>query len=303
MEGNHCYSPSTGCDTSGKIAPIAEYTHSTGCSVTGGYIYRGSQFTELQGVYLYADYCQGIFFGLSKNINDQWQAATIKDTDFKITSFGESEDGELYFTDYTTGGVYHIVKSSIVKSAYISEASMDGFVVESGERTNVGYNKNPTSNILRVGDDTKNRQIKSIISFNTSSLPDSITITSAQILLTKYYQTGQPDNGSLGTLVADIRKTKFSTLATLEGSDFQALASLKKAANVVTLTPTDGIYQLNLNPSSFNYINRTGRTQFRISFTVDDNNNNLVDQLIIYSGNYTTDPSYVPQLVIEYSIP
>jgi hypothetical protein len=59
MEGRHCYSPSTGCSTSGKTLPFIECSHSVGCAVTGGYVYRGSAVPTLYAHYVFADYCAG----------------------------------------------------------------------------------------------------------------------------------------------------------------------------------------------------------------------------------------------------
>ena len=59
MEGRHCYSPATGCNTTGKTLPVVEYSHAEGCSVTGGYVYRGSQVPALAGRYVFGDYCSG----------------------------------------------------------------------------------------------------------------------------------------------------------------------------------------------------------------------------------------------------
>ena len=64
LEATHCYNPSTGCSTAGKTMPIASYSHSQGCSVTGGYVYRGATYADLKGVYLFGDYCSGKVWGL-----------------------------------------------------------------------------------------------------------------------------------------------------------------------------------------------------------------------------------------------
>ena len=66
MEGSLCYNLSSGCDTSGKVLPVAEYdTHAGGsCPVTGGYVYRGAQFPWIQGLYFYGDYCSGRLWAL-----------------------------------------------------------------------------------------------------------------------------------------------------------------------------------------------------------------------------------------------
>ncbi len=108
MEGTLCFNPSTGCDQSGKVLPIAEYNHSLGCSVTGGYIYRGSLYTPMQGHYFYGDFCSGILFSLYNDPTNGWTVTQIADTPYSISSFGEDEHGELYLTDYNAGKVYQI---------------------------------------------------------------------------------------------------------------------------------------------------------------------------------------------------
>jgi glucose/arabinose dehydrogenase len=102
-EGFHCFQ-SSDCDQSGLTRPIAEYDHSQGCSVTGGYIYRGSQFSTLAGVYLYGDYCSGRIWGLRPG----GQPVELLDTDLTISSFGEDEVGEIYALDFQ-GAIYHVV--------------------------------------------------------------------------------------------------------------------------------------------------------------------------------------------------
>ena len=67
MEGLECYNTST-CSTSGLTLPILTYqTNVEGCSVSGGYVYRGSNIPGLQGIYLLGDYCSGKIWGLQKN--------------------------------------------------------------------------------------------------------------------------------------------------------------------------------------------------------------------------------------------
>ena len=105
MEGKHCFEPPTGCDTAGKTLPIHEYDHSDGCSVTGGYVYRGPTQRDLQGQYVFADYCRGTISTIAANGT---QRRLRLDTSALISSFGESESGELYMTD-RKGGLYRIV--------------------------------------------------------------------------------------------------------------------------------------------------------------------------------------------------
>ncbi|MCQ3931874.1 MAG: glucose dehydrogenase [Chloroflexi bacterium] len=95
-EGRHSYE---GNELDGTVKPIAEYSHDLGCSVTGGYVYRGSELPELDGVYLYADYCAGTIFWL-RNIDGEWEGDVFMNTDSPISSFGEDANGEIYVTDH-----------------------------------------------------------------------------------------------------------------------------------------------------------------------------------------------------------
>lgn len=106
-EGRHCYRGSS-CDTSGLVVPIAEYDHSQGCSITGGYVYRGAAFPGLQGLYFYGDYCSGRIWTLHQASAGQWQQRELLQSDLKISSFGEDQAGELYITDLQ-GGLYQVV--------------------------------------------------------------------------------------------------------------------------------------------------------------------------------------------------
>lgn len=107
MEGSLCYNPSSGCDQTNKVLPITEYDHSLGCSVTGGYVYRGQAYPELNGYYFYGDFCSGRLFRAYHNGNG-WVSSQILDTTFSISSFGEDENGELYIVDYSSGKIYQM---------------------------------------------------------------------------------------------------------------------------------------------------------------------------------------------------
>ena len=80
--------------------PVAEYPHIVGCAVTGGYVYRGAALPELQGVYLFGDYCTGRTWALRQNDADEWQVQPFIETGLTISSFGEDEAGELYLVDF-----------------------------------------------------------------------------------------------------------------------------------------------------------------------------------------------------------
>lgn len=103
-EGAHDYE---GGGPVGMIDPVAEYSHPEGgCSVTGGYVYRGSM-SEWNGIYLYGDYCTGMIWGLIRT-GDTWQSQLLFDLDVTITSFGQDASGELYLVS-DNGGVFRFV--------------------------------------------------------------------------------------------------------------------------------------------------------------------------------------------------
>jgi glucose/arabinose dehydrogenase len=110
MEGSHCYSPSTGCNQSGLTLPIVEYDHSQGCSVTGGYVYRGDQIASLHGYYIYGDYCSGNIWALAYDGSVVNENILLVDSDLNITSFGEDLAGNLYILD-RQGGIYTLVET------------------------------------------------------------------------------------------------------------------------------------------------------------------------------------------------
>jgi glucose/arabinose dehydrogenase len=109
MEANHCFHPSSGCSTSGKVLPITAYTHSGGrCAVTGGYVYRGTAAPSLVGKYLFGDFCGGAIYTVPAGAPTASGYSTLLQTNLLISSFGESESGEVYVVDLN-GGVYQIL--------------------------------------------------------------------------------------------------------------------------------------------------------------------------------------------------
>lgn len=107
MEGSQCFDPPTLCNTQGLELPIAEYDHSLGCSVTGGYVYRGTQYPALIGHYLFGDYCSGRIWSLVQESTGRWTMRQLIDSPFSISSFGEDEQGELYVVHYG-GAIYRV---------------------------------------------------------------------------------------------------------------------------------------------------------------------------------------------------
>ena len=112
LEGVHCFNPSNNCDTFLNVKPVIEYGHTNGaCSVTGGYVYRGSRYQRLVGTYVYGDYCNGMIWGASHPSNGTSSSHLLIDTNLAISTFGEDLNGELYVADYDSGRLYHIAST------------------------------------------------------------------------------------------------------------------------------------------------------------------------------------------------
>ena len=109
MEGRHCFSPRSGCDPAGLHLPIHEYGRESGCSVTGGYVYRGRAIPALVGTYLFSDYCTGTLWGLTRGTDGTAEVAVLAESRRRVSSFGEDEAGEVYLCDHGGGAVLRLV--------------------------------------------------------------------------------------------------------------------------------------------------------------------------------------------------
>ena len=108
MEGSSCFKPSRGCDSRGLEMPIAEYGRDGGCSVTGGYVYRGERLPSLYGAYVYGDFCSGKIWGLRYEDGRVTEQLELVDSRLEISSFGEDQSGEMFILSFD-GGIYRLV--------------------------------------------------------------------------------------------------------------------------------------------------------------------------------------------------
>ena len=193
--------------------------------------------------------------------------------------------------------------ASLQVLAYIanfqSQATYDGWVLESTETSSKGGSKNNTGKAFYVGDDANNRQYCAILSFDTSGLPDTAEITKITLKVKKAGLVGTNPFKSHKGLRVDISNPYFGTQPTLQTSDFQIKAS-KKLAGKFSNKAISGWYSADLSSTS-GYINLIGLTQFRLRFYKDDNNDFGADYFKFYSGNAPATSR--PQLIIEYFIP
>lgn len=109
MEGEACHLKAD-CDPRDYRAPVAVYRHGPHCSISGGYVYRGSKYPALYGGYLFADFCSGVIWGLDADAiraGEPARARELLDAQWNWVSFGEDDDGELYIISLG-GGIYRL---------------------------------------------------------------------------------------------------------------------------------------------------------------------------------------------------
>jgi glucose/arabinose dehydrogenase len=111
LEGSLCFEPSSGCDRDGLLVPVVEYGHDAGCSITGGFVYRGAEVPAIAGHYFYADYCTDFvrsFRWTGDAADDEAAWPDLSPPGGGVTSFAEDRAGELYVLS-ARGEIYRVV--------------------------------------------------------------------------------------------------------------------------------------------------------------------------------------------------
>jgi len=197
--------------------------------------------------------------------------------------------------NFSTGEVYTI--SHTLTFNLTSVAANDGWVLESSETSNLGGTLDTKSNTFNLGDDKANKQYVGFLHFDTSSLPDTAVITSVTLKIQKQGLTGTDPFTTHSGLLVDVQKPYFGTTAALVINDFQATAGQSSVATF-NPQPVSNWYSAIMNSTGYTYINLTGTTQFRLRFTLDDNNDKGADYVKFYSGDATAVNR--PQLIVQY---
>jgi CSLREA domain-containing protein len=182
-----------------------------------------------------------------------------------------------------------------------SGGAQDGWVLETSENSNQGGALNAAATTFLLGDNAGNRQYRSILHFDTASLPDNAIVARVTLKIRRQSVVGTNPFTTHLKVVVDIRQGAFGSLETLQATDFQALAH-KPAVGVIANNPTaTGWYATRLKATAHPFVNRTGVTQLRLRFQTDDDNDALADIIKFHSGNSTA--ANRPILVIEYYVP
>ncbi|HYH44191.1 MAG TPA: DNRLRE domain-containing protein [Thermoanaerobaculia bacterium] len=189
-----------------------------------------------------------------------------------------------------------------VTVTFASLAAEDGYVLESDETTSVGgtaTGNDATASGIRAGDDRRDKQLRGLVSFDTAAIPDGAVIQSATLRLRRGAVTGTNPFTTHGSLAASIRTGGFNGNVALETADFQAAATASAVCTLSSPAANGDWAECTLNPAGLAALNKTGKTQLRIAFTSDDNDDRGDDYIGFYAGNNATAANH-PQLVVVY---
>lgn len=188
---------------------------------------------------------------------------------------------------------------------FTSIAPEDGYVTESAGTSDVGGATNSTQATegsgLRIGDTAFAQQIITIVSFDTSAIPEGAAIQSAILWLRRGVSVGNPSAAAFGEIRVDVKGTAngFSGSIGLQAQDFQAGADARGVATM-SYPATNNVWSTGeLSATGRSLINSTGRTQFRVYFAFAESNNNAADHLGFFSAE-SVSASNRPMLVVTY---
>ncbi|HEX6904724.1 MAG TPA: DNRLRE domain-containing protein [Thermoanaerobaculia bacterium] len=188
-------------------------------------------------------------------------------------------------------------------TTFTAVAAEDGWTLENNETSNTGGSSNSTdtsTSAIRAGDDrNKNRQYRGIVSFDTASIPDGATVLSVTLRLRRGTVVGGNPFATHGSLNADVRNGGFNGNVALENADFQAPATATAVCTLSAAAANLDWSECTFNAAGLAALNKAGKTQIRIAFTLDDDNDRADDYVGFYSANNATAANH-PQLVVTY---
>lgn len=184
-----------------------------------------------------------------------------------------------------------------------SEGTKDGWILESSETSGKGGTYDAGAGTIYVGDDSYDKQYRGILHFDTSGLSETAVITNVVLKIKQGGVFGTNPFTTHGNLVVDIKKPYFGSNANLAKSDFEASVTPGglAGAGIFSPAPSGDWYTAALDSTAFSYVNRTGTTQIRLAFTLDDNDDLNADFILFFSGNYLDADR--PHLIIYYYEP
>jgi len=192
MEGSHCYNPPSGCNTSGLVTPIWEYDHAGGrCSITGGFVYRGTALPELFGKYIYGDYCAGTIWAFDPGVPGPSANTVLINTGRTISSFGTDKYKELYFCSYGNGRIYKLVRQVPAAPVPVSPTNGQTDVITS---PTLRWRSSPAAAVYHL-QLTLDSAFAAVI-LNDSAVADTFREVGPLDYMTRYYWRVSANNNS-----------------------------------------------------------------------------------------------------------
>jgi hypothetical protein len=184
-----------------------------------------------------------------------------------------------------------------VTVTFTSIGAEDGLVVESSETSSVGGSVAPTH--FRLGDSPSDRQHRGILSFDTSALPEGAEIQATTVRIRRQALINTNPFETHGACLADVKKGSFNGSDTLEIGDFEAVADAPSAAILSNPVNHLDFAVGNFDAAGRAAVNTSGRTQVRLRFELDDNDDLQEDYMTLFSGENVNN-DYRPKLVVTY---
>ena len=190
---------------------------------------------------------------------------------------------------------------AIVEASFRSVGANDGWVLEDNETSGKGGTFDAGATTGRLGDDSADRQYRSILDFDTSSLPDGAVVVGVTLRIKKQGFSGINPFTTHGFLTVDQKTGFFHDNPVLEKLDFHAIGSRGNVGRFIK-TPVLGWYRAPLRVPSHALVNLAGHTQFRLRFATDDNDDFGDDYLAFFTGDTPTVTDR-PELIVTYYVP
>ena len=245
----------------------------------------------------------GVFIGAPGALHE-WACSDDFGGTAQSAVYFNAEPGTAYYIEVaskaplTAGQLRLVVRNPILASFLVkSSGPSDGWVREQDESAGKGGMFDASSTVFRLGDDALDRQYRSILSFDTSGLPETAVVTGVILRVKREGITGRNPFTTHGILRVDMRTGFFHGVEALERYDFQAPGSRGNVGRFIKVMDADGWYRAPLRAPAYSLINLTGVTQFRLRFDLDDNDDLGADYLSLFSGDAADDPDR-PELFI-----
>jgi hypothetical protein len=186
-----------------------------------------------------------------------------------------------------------------VTLTFVSRAPEDGGIIESNATSGVGGIVSDVGADIQVGDHNTNGQSRGFVSFDTQAIPDGAFIQSATLRMRRVGVLGTNPFLTHGACRVDVVTGGFGGNAALQASDFQAAATVTAAGALSAPAANGDLSSATLDPAGAAAINRTGLTQFRIAFELEDNGNGVIDRMRFGSAENATAANR-PELVVTF---